>query len=127
VSLEAHARFSKTIDGEETRSHRIPRLRSEYLRSTAKAVFPYLSNEEEENVELVALERKLLGSVRSRGEDHSGWNNDVDNAVVDTRKTGNRVEREEKNRREKGRRERANKRCANERNNRARTSCVLYM
>lgn len=40
TSLKAHARLSRTIDGEETRSHRIPRLRSEYLRSTAKAVLP---------------------------------------------------------------------------------------
>lgn len=50
TSLEAHARLSRTIDGEETRSRRTPRLRSEYLQSTAKTVPPYLTDEQEENV-----------------------------------------------------------------------------
>lgn len=40
--------LSETTD--RRRSHRIPRLRSEYSPSTAKAVFPYLTDEQAENL-----------------------------------------------------------------------------
>lgn len=48
VLENARAKLWRTIDG---RRRWIPRLRSEYLLSTAKAVLPYLADEQEEKVE----------------------------------------------------------------------------
>lgn len=49
ASLEAHAWLSRTNDTWR-RPRRIPRLRSEYSPSTAKAMLPYLADKQEENV-----------------------------------------------------------------------------
>lgn len=65
-------------------------IASGVVREYYEAVLTYpVDDENEEKIEPIASEMKLLGSARSRkGESHSGWNVVGGNDVVDTWKSG---------------------------------------
>lgn len=91
ISLKTHARFAKSRrrSTEEMRSLNSA-IASGVVREYYEAVLTYpVDDENEEKIEPIASEMKLLGSARSRkGESHSGWNVVGGNDVVDTWKSG---------------------------------------
>lgn len=106
MSLKTHAQNSQSLEDDRRRRcdwivefgyciwsiYRVPR---------SSTLIVSVDDEDEEKVESVASEMKLLGSARSRkGESHSGWNVVGGNDVVDTWKSSGDIHRKRREKEE---------------------------